>query len=335
MSESLITDVREFLRAAAALYGTGDPAAAPPPPAPVSPIKLPSMSGAVAAAHAEAVATNDARLHRLSDRDALVRNLITRVGESHQLGRKAVAEGSEVFESSVAALGPFAASPFGALALLPPAAGVVASVTGQLASDSQLMTDLAKQTPSQPDADQRRRTRRVVRRRIAGGPVSLASSSRQSSPLNARERQAFRQRLANYAGPVPGMDLALSLAGTPYAWGGFSPGGLDCSGAVSALVNRSLGLDPFADRTSTHTMDGWLAARGALPGLGPGLNIGITDAGVGHTAATLPDGTNFESSGGDGVRVGSGAAGADDPMFTRHWHIPLERLVGGGASIAV
>jgi cell wall-associated NlpC family hydrolase len=335
MAESLITGVREFLRAAAVLYGAGDLSAGPPLPMPVSPFQAPTsgMSGAVAAAHAEAVTANNARLEELNNRDALVWRLVTAVGDSHEFGRRAVANESAVFESSVAALGPFATTPFGTLALLPPAAGAVAGVTGQIASSSSLMTDLSRQVPGDdpPEDTPRRVARRVGRTR--GAPVVRASSS-PPSPPSPQERQLFRRQLANYAGPVPGMDLALSLHGAPYVWGGFSPRGLDCSGAVSALVNRSLGLDPFADRTSTHHMDSWLAARGALPGLGPGLNIGITDAGVGHTAATLPDGTNFESSGGRGAHVG-GSVGADHPMFTRHWHIPPERLLGGGASIAI
>src|SRR5690606_3578842 len=44
---------------------------------------------------------------------------------------------------------------------------------------------------------------------------------------------------------------------------------------------------------------------------------------------TLGDGTNVESRGGDGVVVGSSAAGADDPMFDQHMHIPKELLLGG------
>lgn len=45
------------------------------------------------------------------------------------------------------------------------------------------------------------------------------------------------------------------------------------------------------------------------------FRIGITNAGVGHTAGTLGK-TNVESRGGDGVVVGSRARGYNDPLFT-------------------
>src|SRR5690606_1415057 len=92
--------------------------------------------------------------------------------------------------------------------------------------------------------------------------------------------------------------------------------------------------DPFSGRMSTMNEGQWLAAKGAEPGLGgPGdISVGWFDRGGGangHTALTLGDGTNVESRGGDGVVVGSSAAGADDPMFDQHMHIPKELLLGG------
>src|SRR5262245_20481096 len=124
MSESLITGVREFLLTAHALYGAGNQTAGPPAPVAASPVRFPQMSGATAAAHAEAVARNNARLDEQNDRDTLVGSLITTVGDSVAFGRRFVEDGSAVFESSVAALGPIAGSPFGTLALLAPAASV-------------------------------------------------------------------------------------------------------------------------------------------------------------------------------------------------------------------
>ncbi|MBF6187987.1 hypothetical protein [Nocardia farcinica] len=135
-------------------------------------------------------------------------------------------------------------------------------------------------------------------------------------------------------GLVPGKKFAESMDPVPYKMGGFSRSSIDCSGMVAAVINDALGLDPFSGRMSTMNEGQWLAAKGAEPGLGgPGdISVGWFDRGGGangHTALTLGDGTNVESRGGDGVVVGSSAAGADDPMFDQHMHIPKELLLGG------
>ncbi|WP_378735412.1 phage tail tape measure protein [Nocardia brasiliensis] len=132
------------------------------------------------------------------------------------------------------------------------------------------------------------------------------------------------------------VDFARGVEGAEYDWGGVHWG--DCSGAVSALANYATGREAFASRFATGTMDSELAERGFLPGLGPAgsLNVGWFNGGPygGHTAATLPDGTNFEMGGerGNG-QFGGQAAGADDPMFTDHAHLPPEFFLGtdGGA----
>ncbi|WP_343466446.1 phage tail tape measure protein [Rhodococcus aetherivorans] len=128
------------------------------------------------------------------------------------------------------------------------------------------------------------------------------------------------------------VDFAKGVEGEPYVWGGVNWG--DCSGAVSAIANFATGRDPFASRFATGTMEDELAARGFLPGLGPAgsLNVGWFNGGPygGHTAATLPNGVNFEMGGqrGNG-QYGGIAAGADDPMFTDHAHLPPEFFTGG------
>lgn len=128
------------------------------------------------------------------------------------------------------------------------------------------------------------------------------------------------------------VDFAKGVEGQPYVWGGVNWG--DCSGAVSALANFATGRDPFASRFATGTEGEELKKRGFLPGLGPAgsLNIGYYNGGPwgGHTSATLPNGVNFEMGGarGDG-QYGGMAAGADDPMYTDHWHLPPEYFAGG------
>ena len=135
-------------------------------------------------------------------------------------------------------------------------------------------------------------------------------------------------------GLVAGKKFATSMDSADYLMGGFSRSAIDCSAMVSAVVNDALGLDPFDSRMSTVNEGQWLAAKGAQSGIGgPGdISIGWFDNGGGangHTALTLGDGTNVESRGGDGVVIGGDAAGADDPMFDQHMHIP-EKLLRGG-----
>ncbi|WP_037182591.1 hypothetical protein [Rhodococcoides fascians] len=127
------------------------------------------------------------------------------------------------------------------------------------------------------------------------------------------------------------------LEGAVYDWGGVNWG--DCSGAMSALANFAVGRDPFGSRFATGNQAEELAARGFKPGLGPAgsFNLGWYNGGPygGHTAGTLPDGTNVEMGGarGDG-QVGGMAAGAADSMFTDHAHLPPEFFLGGDPNVS-
>ncbi len=149
-------------------------------------------------------------------------------------------------------------------------------------------------------------------------------------------------------------DLA-PLDGTPYILGGFSPAGVDCSGAVSAAVNSWEGAPIFQSRMSTATEGPWLAAHGALPGRGnpTDFQIGWWDNGGGangHTALKLPDGTYIESGGntGGGLTIGRGAGPLDGRGFTNWAHfsgsaadlnlpaleLAFSSLTGGGTSVS-
>jgi hypothetical protein len=58
--------------------------------------------------------------------------------------------------------------------------------------------------------------------------------------------------------------------------------------------------------------------------------IGVTNAGVGHTAGTLA-GVNVESRGGDGIVIGKSARGYNDPLFTSRWGFaPVAKYDEGG-----
>ncbi|MGW4371043.1 hypothetical protein ACWEKT_35915 [Nocardia takedensis] len=131
--------------------------------------------------------------------------------------------------------------------------------------------------------------------------------------------------------------LAQLVEGKPYVWGGTNWG--DCSGAVSALANFVAGLAPFASRFATGNEREELARRGAKYGLGPegSLDIGWFHNGGtnGHTAATLPNGVNFEMGGGRGNgQYGGRAAGARDGMFTQHAHFPPEMFLAAGGFVS-
>ncbi|MFF0061089.1 hypothetical protein ACFYRC_05995 [Streptomyces sp. NPDC005279] len=107
---------------------------------------------------------------------------------------------------------------------------------------------------------------------------------------------------------------ARSQAGKPYEWGGVGPAGYDCSGFMSAIQNVLEGRSPYARRWATGAFSGKTAAPGwVLNGKSP-FQVGITNAGVGHTAGTLGK-VNVESRGGDGVVVGKRARGAMAMMF--------------------
>lgn len=107
------------------------------------------------------------------------------------------------------------------------------------------------------------------------------------------------------------------LQGDPYVYGGKEWG--DCSGAMGAVAAYAVGLPPFAQRYfSTSTMGAWLSGHGFTLGKGGDgtLRFGWYGHGTnGHTAGTLPDGTNIEMGGADPSmgKVGGNAAG---------WNLP-------------
>ncbi|MFD3511132.1 hypothetical protein [Nocardia sp. NPDC058666] len=132
------------------------------------------------------------------------------------------------------------------------------------------------------------------------------------------------------------IEFAQGVDGAPYVWGGVNWG--DCSGAVSALANFAAGWPEFGSRFATGNQEEALRARGANSGLGPtgSLNIGWyhNGGGDGHTAATLPNGVNFEMGGARGNgQYGKSAAGAHNGQFTHHAHFPPEVFMAAGGSV--
>ncbi len=117
----------------------------------------------------------------------------------------------------------------------------------------------------------------------------------------------------------------------------------DCSSSMSELANVATGQPPRSSLMTTVNEGSWLQSRGFILGRGgPGtFRIGWYDKGGGangHTAGTLPDGTNVESSGSAGMFVmGAAARGADNPMFDHQAYLPMspqgQAIGGDGASI--
>lgn len=103
-------------------------------------------------------------------------------------------------------------------------------------------------------------------------------------------------------------------AGKRYQWGGNGDPSWDCSGFMSALESVIRGERPHR-RWATGAFSGAHAPAGWQRGARSPFQIGITNAGVGHTAGTL-NGTNVESRGGAGVLVGPRARSYMDPLFT-------------------
>jgi phage-related protein len=111
------------------------------------------------------------------------------------------------------------------------------------------------------------------------------------------------------------MAFARSQHGKPYQWGGAGNPSWDCSGFMSGIQKVILGQSPNGRLWSTFSFQGDTAPAGWRRGLRSPFMIGITNAGVGHTAGTL-GGMNVESRGGDGVLTGSRARGYNDSLFT-------------------
>jgi phage-related protein len=131
----------------------------------------------------------------------------------------------------------------------------------------------------------------------------------------------------------PAVQKALSWVktqdGLPYQWAGNGNPSWDCSGLMSAIESVIRGERPHR-RWATGSFSGSSGPAGWVRNLNSPFMIGITNAGVGHTAGTI-GGMNVESSGGAGVHMGKSARGYNDPMFTSRWGFaPAAKFDSGG-----
>ena len=115
------------------------------------------------------------------------------------------------------------------------------------------------------------------------------------------------------------ISLVNQVSGTPYAVGGDSPAGTDCSGLASWIANAATDRPIFGNRFNTGDEEAALLARGFQYGTAP--NALVIGWNGGHTAVTLPDGTPVSSGERGGVHIGG--AGAYQAGFTHHMFLPM------------
>jgi phage-related protein len=131
----------------------------------------------------------------------------------------------------------------------------------------------------------------------------------------------------------PAVQKALSWVktqnGLPYQWAGNGNPSWDCSGLMSAIESVIRGEKPHR-RWATGSFVGNNGPSGWVRNLNSPFMIGVTNAGVGHTAGTLA-GMNVESSGGAGVHMGKSARGYNNSLFTSRWGFaPAAKYDEGG-----
>jgi cell wall-associated NlpC family hydrolase len=137
------------------------------------------------------------------------------------------------------------------------------------------------------------------------------------------------------SGPVAAaMNIAHSMAGKPYVWGGNAESGADCSGLVSMVVNAFTGAAPSQSRMATPNEGIWLQQRGAIVVNSPSevppgtLAVGWNSH---HTAGTLPDGTSFEAqTTGVPIKIGGDATPWNSKQFTQWAYFPTSAVGGTG-----
>ncbi|CUW31792.1 hypothetical protein [Streptomyces reticuli] len=143
-------------------------------------------------------------------------------------------------------------------------------------------------------------------------------------------KEADKRGAGGIGGPriQAALKWARTQAGKPYQWAGNGNPSWDCSGFMSAIESVIRGQKPHR-RWATMAFHGKTAPPGWVYHGNSPFRIGITNAGVGHTAGTLGK-TNVESRGGDGVVVGRRARGYDDRLFTSWYGFQPGKYDSGG-----
>lgn len=130
-----------------------------------------------------------------------------------------------------------------------------------------------------------------------------------------------------------GKTFAGAQAGKPYSSpeNSVGPSSYDCSGFMSAITNVLANRYPYTRLFSTASFSPGVGGPGGMvPGLGQ-FSIGVVHGSPGHTAGTL-DGLNVESTP-PVVKVGSGARGALDSLFTMLFHLGSTSFTPGAGGM--
>ncbi|WP_435824372.1 phage tail tape measure protein [Microbispora amethystogenes] len=166
----------------------------------------------------------------------------------------------------------------------------------------------------------------IAQNKVTGGTDTLAkiraadrAYGTYASQLDRDLTTALSGLLAGGPGAQKALAWARTQAGKPYVWGGVGPGGYDCSGLASALVNVAKGRSPYSRLFTTFSFTGaGDGPQGFVRNLPAGIRVGVTNAGVGHMASTVA-GVNVESRGSAGVLIGPNARGADNGLFSMRY----------------
>jgi hypothetical protein len=143
-------------------------------------------------------------------------------------------------------------------------------------------------------------------------------------------KEADKRGAGGIGGPriQAALEWAKTQAGKPYQWAGNGNPSWDCSGFMSAIESVIRGQKPHR-RWATMAFNGRTAPPGWVYHGSSPFRVGITNAGVGHTAGTLGK-TNVESRGGAGVIVGSRARGYNDKLFGSWYGFQPGKYDSGG-----
>lgn len=151
----------------------------------------------------------------------------------------------------------------------------------------------------------------------SGGSAMKAVQKAGVGHVQANVEKFVKENFGGAGSASAGLRWAKTQYGKPYQWGGNGNPSWDCSGFMSAIESVIRGEKPHR-RWATGSFSGATAPSGWKLNASAPFKIGVTNAGVGHTAGTIGK-ENVESSGGAGVHGGASARGWNNPMFPSHY----------------